>query len=106
MQVQAKKDDKMAELKEEMEKVEEEKVDKEERETVGVVAWRNSFLLAAHSRYENSPPFFLSEIISQMGETNFSFGPIPIFFCLFFDYDLLLPRIRAPQASFKAFEIS
>ena len=40
----------MAELKEEMEKVEEEKVDKEERETVEVVAWRNSFLLAARSR--------------------------------------------------------
>ena len=36
-----------------------------------------------------------------MGETNFKFGPIPISF-LFFASDLLFPRIRASQASFKA----
>ena len=36
-----------------------------------------------------------------MGETNFTFGPIQFFF-LFFDSDLLFPRNRASQASFKA----
>ena len=29
--------------------------------------------------YENLPPFFISEIRSQMGETDFTFGPIPKF---------------------------
>ena len=37
-----------------------------------------------------------------MGETNFTFGPIPKLIFLFFDSDLLFPRIRASQASFKA----
>ena len=36
-----------------------------------------------------------------MGETNFTFGPIPKFNFLFFDSDLLFSRIRASQASFK-----
>ena len=37
-----------------------------------------------------------------MGETNFTFGPIPKFDFLFFDIDLLFPRIQALQATFKA----
>ena len=37
-----------------------------------------------------------------MGETNFTIGPIPNFNLLFFDSDLLFPRIRASLASFKA----
>ena len=36
-----------------------------------------------------------------MVKTNFTFGLIPIFF-VFFDIDLLFPRIRALQATFKA----
>ena len=40
--------------------------------------------------------------MGQMGEANFTFGPIPKFYFLFFDSDLLFPRIRASQASFKA----
>ena len=37
-----------------------------------------------------------------MGETNFTFGPIPNLIFLFFDFDLIFPRIRALQATFKA----
>ena len=37
-----------------------------------------------------------------MGETYFTLGSNPKFDFLFFDTGLLLPRIQAPQATFKA----
>ena len=52
-------------------------------------------------RIKKLPLFFLSKIKSQMGKTNFTFSPIPKSYFLFFDSDLLFPRIRASQASFK-----
>ena len=50
-------------------------------------------------RIKKLPLFFLSEIRSQMGETNFTFHPIPQK-KLFFDFDLIFPMIRALQATF------
>ena len=46
--------------------------------------------------YSNLPLFFPSEIRPKMGETDFTFGPITIFFLFILAF--FPPRIRALQA--------
>ena len=65
----------------------------------GRVPRKKNVFFMVFLRIKKLPPFFLSEIRSQMGETNFTFGPIPNFNLLFFDSDLLFPGFGPLRAT-------